>query len=295
MTEHVIEIEDLTRRFGKKVALNDVSLSVPRGIVYGLVGENGAGKTTLIKHVLGLLSAQTGSVSVFGKSPIDDPVGVLGNIGYLSEDRDLPDWMRVDELMGYTQAFFPNWDEAFAHELKEMFELDGRQKIKSLSRGQRARTGLLIAVAHRPALLVLDEPSSGLDPIVRRDILSAIVRTVAEEGRTVLFSSHLLDEVERVADNVAMIHDGRVVMCDRVDKIIAEHRRLVVRFGEPRDTAPNLTGAISCTGAVLEWTIVCNGQIEQLRKEIEEIGAQIVEDDPATLDDVFVARAKGGG
>ncbi len=294
MNESAIEIKNLTRRFGKKTAIDNVTLSVPNGTVFGLVGENGAGKTTLIKHVLGLLRAKSGSVSVFGKDPVVDPVGVLGEIGYLSEDRDLPDWMSVSELMIYTRAFYPNWDDDFAKELQQMFELDGGQKIKSLSRGQRARVGLLVAVAHRPSMLVLDEPSSGLDPIVRRDILAAIVRTVADEGRTVLFSSHLLDEVERVADHVAMMNQGQVVLYDRVDTIVASHRRLVVHLSEPCDTPPELTGSISCSGEGSEWTIICNGEADQLKQEVTAIGAQVVEDDAASLDDVFIARIQSG-
>ncbi len=230
MNEPVIEIRHLTRIYGNTHALCDVSLSVPRGVVFGLVGENGAGKTTLIRHVLGLLRAQGGCVRVFGLDPVADPAGVLGRIGYLSEDRDLPDWMRVGELMRYTQAFFPRWDEAYADELRRTFELDLNQKVKSLSRGQRARIGLLIALAHRPDLLLLDEPSSGLDPIVRRDILGAIIRTVADEGRTVLFSSHLLDEVQRVADHVALLHEGRLVMCEPLEAMLAAHRRVTLSF-----------------------------------------------------------------
>jgi ABC-2 type transport system ATP-binding protein len=192
----IVEIQRLTRQFGNKTALDDVSLTVPRGGVFGLIGGNGAGKTTLIKHLLGMLKTQSGGVRVFGLDPVQNPVGTLGRIGYLSEDRDLPNWMRVGELMRYTQAFFPNWDERYAEELREAFDLDAKARVKNLSRGLRARAGLLIALAHRPELLVLDEPSSGLDPVVRRDILGAIIRTIADEGRTVLFSSHLLDEVE---------------------------------------------------------------------------------------------------
>src|SRR5690242_7129632 len=136
MSELVISVSELTRRFGATTALASVSLSMPRGAVYGLVGANGAGKTTLIKHLLGMLRAEQGSVRVFGQDPIENPVGVLGRIGYLSEDRDLPDWMRVRELMNYTQAFFPNWDERYAEELREAFDLNPQARIKTLSRGQ---------------------------------------------------------------------------------------------------------------------------------------------------------------
>jgi ABC-2 type transport system ATP-binding protein len=213
----------MTRRFGGKTALDSVSLSLPRGGVYGLVGANGAGKTTLIKHLLGLLQAESGSVRVFGVDPVADPVAVLSRIGYLSEENDLPGWMRVDELVRYSRAFYPGWDDGYAEELRRSFALDPAAKIKTLSKGQKARAGLLIALAYRPELLVLDEPSSGLDPIVRRDILGAVIRTIADEGRTVLFSSHLLEEVEQVADHVTLIKDGRIVLSESLDSLKHSH------------------------------------------------------------------------
>jgi ABC-2 type transport system ATP-binding protein len=221
--EPVIAVSDLTRRFGARAALSSVNLMIPRGGVYGLVGANGAGKTTLIRHVLGLLRAEEGSVRVFGRDPVVDPVGVLSRIGYLSEENDLPGWMRVGELMRYSAAFYPGWDDAYAGELRSMFALDPAAKIKTLSKGQKARAGLVIALAYRPELLVLDEPSSGLDPIVRRDILGAVLRTIAEEGRTVLFSSHLLEEVEQVADHVTMIRQGKVVVSAPLHEVKEAH------------------------------------------------------------------------
>src|SRR3954466_210782 len=179
VAQPVIQIADLTRRFGRMTALDSVSLALPRGAVYGLVGANGAGKTTLIKHILGLLRAEAGTVRIFGLDPVTEPVAVLSRIGYLSEENDLPGWMRVDELIRYSRAFRPSWDDEYAAELQQSFALDLAAKIRNLSKGQKARVGILIALAYRPDLLVLDEPSSGLDPIVRRDILGAIIRTIA--------------------------------------------------------------------------------------------------------------------
>jgi len=224
MPAPVVEISSLSRRYGAKEALSSVDLSLEQGRVYGLVGANGAGKTTIIKHILGLLKAQTGTVRVFGLDPAADPVGVLTRVGYLSEENDLPGWMRLDELIRYTRAFYPRWDDAYAEELRGRFALEPAAKIASLSKGQKARAGLLVALAHRPELLVLDEPSSGLDPIVRRDILGAVMRTIAGEGRTVIFSSHLLDEVEEVADHVTMIRRGRIVLSAPLAEIRASHR-----------------------------------------------------------------------
>src|SRR5438046_2343173 len=139
VSESVIAVSELTRRFGATTALASVTLSVPRGSVVGLVGENGAGKTTLIKHVLGLLRAETGSVRVFGRDPVADPVGVLSRIGYLSEEADLPEWMRVYELMRYARSFYPTWDDDYAEQLRREFGLDLKARIRQLSKGQRAR------------------------------------------------------------------------------------------------------------------------------------------------------------
>jgi ABC-2 type transport system ATP-binding protein len=290
MREEIVSVQNLMRRFGDKDALANVSLTVHRGVVFGLVGENGAGKTTLIKHLLGLYKAQEGTVRVFGWDPVRRPVEVLSRVGYLSEERDLPDWMRIDELLRYEQAFYPSWDAAFGTAMLDQFELSPRQTIKSLSRGQRARVGLLRALAHRPDLLILDEPSSGLDPIVRRDILAAIIRTVAEEGRTVIFSSHLLDEVERVSDEVALLHQGKLVLCDSLSRILDGHRRVTVRFPEPQSEAPALPGAIRCRGAGHEWECLCNGGVDSLKQAAMRLGAEIVGESGVSLDEVFVGR-----
>jgi ABC-2 type transport system ATP-binding protein len=288
--EHVVEVRGLTRRFGAKLALNQISLAVPRGLVFGLVGANGAGKTTLIKNILGLLRPTAGSVSVFGRNPIADPVGVLARVGYLSEENDLPGWMRVDELLRFARAFYPAWEPAYAEELRETFELDRAACIKNLSKGQRARAGLVIALAYRPDLLVLDEPSSGLDPIVRRDILGAIVRTIAEEGRTVFFSSHLLDEVERVADHVAMLEKGKLLFSGALDEIRETHHRLTLRFESAQVRPPALAGALSCEGTGHEWTVMCNGRLGELQSAVGQLGAQIVERRVPSLDEIFVAQ-----
>jgi len=287
---NVIEVAGLTRRFGPKAALADVRLAVPRGGVFGLVGVNGAGKTTLIKHVLGLLRARAGTVRVFGRDPAADPAGVLGRVGYLSEEPDLPGWMRVRELLRYTRAFYPGWDPEFAEELRAAFGLDPAARVKHLSKGQRARTGLILALAHRPDLLVLDEPSSGLDPIVRRDILAAVIRTVADEGRTVLFSSHLLHEVERVADRVALIDRGRVVFSGGLDDIKATHHRLTLRFPRPVPSPPPLAGALAWDGAGAEWAALCSGALDGLRDAAAGCGAQVVAHRVPSLDEIFVAR-----
>ena len=286
-----VAISNLSRRFGSKLVLDEVSLYVPRGCVFGLVGENGAGKTTLIKHILGLLRAEAGSVRVLGRDPVADPVEVLGRVGYLSEQPDLPGWMRVEEFLRYSQAFYPNWDAAYAEILRGQFGLNPAARIKTLSKGQQAKAGLLAAQAHRPELLLLDEPSSGLDPIVRRDILEAVIRTVADEGRTVFFSSHLLEEIERVSDQIAMVSRGRLVLYGSLDEIKAQHCCLTLRFETALATPPSIEGALSVSGAGREWRVICNGSRQELPAVAARLGARIVEETTPSLNEIFVARA----
>lgn len=288
--ETVARITNLTRTYKRVTALDNVSLDIPKGSVFGLVGSNGAGKTTLIKHLMGMLRPQSGTVEVFGMDPIAYPEAVLVRIGFLSEDRDLPGWMRVHELMRYLRAFYPKWDPDFAEQLREQFKLDPQAKLKTLSRGQLAQAGLLGALAHRPDFLVLDEPSSGLDPVVRRDILSAIIRTVADEGRTVLFSSHLLDEVERVADHMAMIYNGKLLLNAPMEEIKTRHTRLVVKFTEPPKEG-SLPGALTCQNFNGEWSLVCNGQHDTCKQAITEQGGTILEETEVGLEEIFIAHA----
>ena len=288
--ESLINVAELTRRFGARTALASVSLSVTRGAVHGLVGANGAGKTTLIKHILGLLRAESGSVRVFGLDPVAEPVAVLSRIGYLSEENDLPGWMRVDELFRYMRAFYPAWDDVYAQELGQTFALDPTTKIRELSRGQKAQAGLLIALAYRPDLLVLDEPSSGLDPIVRRDIVGAILRTIANEGRTVLFSSHLLGEVEQVADHVTMISRGRIALSAPMESLKESHRCVTVHFAESRPRPPAVAGVLCWDGGGREWTAVVHRDLGDLEGAVAGWGGRVVAEHAPSLEELFIAH-----
>ncbi len=290
MTELVVEVTNLSRSFGKTVALDDVNFQASRGNVYGLVGANGAGKTTLIKHLLGLLRAKSGRVRIFGEDPVRNPESVLKRIGYLSEDRDIPEWMSIDELMRYTNAYHSGWDNNYASELLDTFALDPNKKIKTLSRGMRAQVALIVAVAHKPDLLILDEPSSGLDAVVRKDILNAIVRTISEEGRTVIFSSHLLEEVERLSDHVTMIHQGKVTLDSSLELINSSHHHSSLCFAEVQNSVPVLGNTVSISGEGRFWSAIHNSSAEELQKSIQQLGGEIIKSRNATLEEVFVAR-----
>jgi ABC-2 type transport system ATP-binding protein len=290
MATNIVDVEDLCRQFGNTLALDHVNYRAVEGKVYGLVGVNGAGKTTLIKHLLGLLRARSGSVRIFGQDPVLHPVEALGNIGYLSEERDLPEWMSIDQLMRYTQAYYPNWDNDYAGELLETFNLDRSLGIKNLSKGMRAQVGLVAAVAHRPRLLLLDEPSSGLDAVVREDILNAIVRTVSDEGRTVIFSSHLLEEVEQMSDHITMIDAGRVVLDGDLDSIKQRHQHSSIRFLEHQDSEPKIAGSLSVEGSGSAWNVIHETTIDAFRGAVGEIGGELIQSRDATLLEIFIAR-----
>ncbi|HEV7607158.1 MAG TPA: ABC transporter ATP-binding protein [Steroidobacteraceae bacterium] len=286
----LVEVSGLSRRFGSTIALQDVSFRAEVGLVHGLVGVNGAGKTTLIRHLLGLLRVQAGEVRVFGRDPVREPVAVLRRVGYLSEQRELPEWMRLGELLRYTQAYHPSWDQRYADRLLDTFGLDRRKKFGELSKGMRAQAGLVVAVAHRPELLILDEPSSGLDVVVREDILSEIVRTVAEDGRTVIFSSHLLHEVERMCDHVTVMQEGRVALQGPLDEIRGMHLISQVRFAKPLDGIPNFDGALSISGEGRSWSVLHASSLESFRDVVARLGAEVPESRNATLEEIFIAR-----
>jgi ABC-2 type transport system ATP-binding protein len=199
--------------------------------------------------------------------------------------------MSVGELIRYSPAFYPRWDSTYAESLREQFHLPRSARIRTLSKGELAKAGLLVALAHRPELLVLDEPSSGLDPIVRRELLEAVVRSVVSEGRTVLFSSHLLDEIARVSDCVAMVVHGRLVLDGSLQHILETHRRLVVRVAQPLAPGHRFPGALSVTGGPEEWTVICNGGSEAFRSAVGGWRGEVVEESEATFEEIFHARA----
>lgn len=290
MTEVVVDVKNLSRSFGKTQALDSIDFQASRGKVYGLVGANGAGKTTLIKHLLGLLRAKSGSVRIFGEDPVRRPQRVLKHIGYLSEDRDIADWMSIDELMRYTGAYHSTWDQAYADELLDTYSLDPSKRISTLSRGMRAQVALISAVAHRPDLLILDEPSSGLDAVVRKDILNAVVRTISEEGRTVIFSSHLLDEVERLSDHVTMIHNGRVTLDCSLELINSSYHHSSIQFENTLTIAPTFANTASVSGNGRSWSAIHQGPTEIFLESIKKLGGEVVESRNATLEEVFVSR-----
>lgn len=209
MSEIVLHARNLTKYYGKRLALDHLNLHVPKGCVYGLLGRNGSGKTTAIKLMLGLLGPTSGWSSVFGRDSQRLTSGVRQRIGYVTEGHHLYRWMQIGRLEDFQRAFFrKSWDSRLFNDMLEYFELSRKQKIKSLSNGQRAQVSLALAMAPNPDMLIMDDPTLGLDAAIRRQFLEGMIQLIQHQGKTILFSSHILSDVERVADRIAVIEKG---------------------------------------------------------------------------------------
>ena len=239
----VIRIEELTKRYKDQIAVDRLTLDVPAGSVFGLLGENGAGKTTTLQMVLGLIVPDQGRIETLGLDPTRFGIEVRRRTGYVPEVPSLYDWMTVAEIGWFAAGFHPEpraGTTPFRPRFEELvrgFELPLNRKIKQLSKGMRAKVSLALAVASEPELLVLDEPTSGLDIMVRREFLESMV-DVASAGRTVLLSSHQIAEVERVASHVAVLHQGRLILCEPLDELLARTFVVTVNFAGNAYVAP---------------------------------------------------------
>lgn len=223
---NAIKTENLTRRFRRLEAVNGLNLAVPTGSIFAFIGQNGAGKTTTIKMLMNIISPSYGKATVLGKDSCRLSPAEFRQIGYVSENQELPDWMRIDELLAYCKPMYPTWDDAFCVKLLHQFDLPPKQKIKNLSRGMRMKTALLSSLAYRPQLLVMDEPFAGLDALVREELIKGILELSDLEGWTLFISSHDIDEVERLADRIGFIDQGKLHFSETVTSIQNRFRQI---------------------------------------------------------------------
>ncbi|MEI6210031.1 MAG: ABC transporter ATP-binding protein [bacterium] len=223
---NVIETQALTRRFGKNEAVHDLSIRVPAGSIFAFLGPNGAGKSTTIKLLMNILAPTAGSSSVLGVESSRLGPEQFQQIGYVAEDQRLPEWMTVEQFLNYVRPMYPTWDPAFCATLRKQFDLPPDRKLKQLSRGMRMKAALLASLAYRPKLLVLDEPFSGLDPLVRDEFIRGVLELTEQEQWTVFVSSHDIDEVERLADWVGIVNNGVLQLEESVNDLQARFRRM---------------------------------------------------------------------
>ncbi len=292
---NVIEIASVTKRFGRQTAVENVSLDVPRGVVFALLGENGAGKTTLVRMLLGLLELSAGQIKTLGLDSNRQGLAIRRRVGYLSERPTLYDWMTAAEIGWFTAGFYPDGFEFQFRKLVEQFSVPLDRKLSQMSKGMRAKVALSLAMAHRPELLVLDEPTSGLDTLVRREFLESMV-DIAAEGRTVLLSSHQINEVERVADIVAIMRAGRVLLVERLDELKSRTRELTITVAENSFSPPPVAGeVVRSRRRTRQWQLLIRGaDDEQLSTLGSQQGIVAVESRTPTLEEIFVAYMQAG-
>ncbi len=291
-TQYVIETEGLTRRFGNVEAVNDLSMRVEAGSVYGLLGKNGAGKTTTIRLLLGLLWADGGKARVLGEDSLYLSRQCRQRIGYLSEEafpyNDLP----LPALLRFVSAFFPAWDWDYTNALVKRFSVPTDRPLNVLSSGQRRLGELLLVLAQKPDLLILDDPALGLDVTVRREFLWAALEVAREEGKAVLFTSHVLTDVERVVDTVGILDRGRLIVEAPLEELQACTKRLLFTLPSDEATGPGpIEGELSRVRKGRDLVVVTEAFSPELESGLRPLGLSAVED--LNLEDVFVALVDG--
>ena len=293
----VLEFRDIVRAFKKGApVLNGVSFSMRPGEVVGLLGRNGAGKTTLIQIAMGMLFPHAGSVRVFGLSPTDDPVAVKKRIGYVAEEQVLPAGSSIAELIALHRYLFPDWDPALERELLGRFRLAVHSKIKQLSKGEARQVALLCAVCHRPELLILDEPAGGLDPAARREFLETSIQLLNREGTAILFSSHHMNDVERLGGRVVLLDDGKVRLDRDLDDLQEDYCVAFIPSGSVPDAEmlERLPGCLRARSVFGDWHVVFEGTPDSVRRQLKAaLGLDDVQCVRVPLEELFVELVGG--
>lgn len=291
MTDPAIDITGLRKRFGTQEVLQGLDLRVPAGAIYGFVGRNGAGKSTTIKAMLGLLGIDQGRCRILGMETADDPVGIRSRVGYMAENQAMYGWMTVRQIVDWTSKFYATWDGVLANELQAQFDLDGTKKVGALSKGQTSKLALLLALAHRPELVILDDPTLGLDPIARKDFLREVIGQLQARRVTVFFSSHLLYEIEPICDYIGILDDGRMVRDAPTDMLRRDVKRLVTLV--PDDPAElEIPGLLDVEISGRSAALVTE-DVDRARAALAGHSANGVEVQNLNLDEIFEAYVIG--
>jgi len=289
--ELIIDTAGVRKAYGSVQALAGLDLRVPRGAICGLLGKNGAGKTTTIKILLGIARPTSGTVRVFGLFVGDEraSVEIRARTAFVSEDKDLYAGMTVDELIRFTAPFYPKWRSDIASGYLAQLELRADARVDALSRGARTKLALLIALSTGAELLILDEPTSGLDPAATEQVLRMLVKQVGRDGTTVLFSSHQLADVEQIADRIAIVDRGRIVVAGGLDDVRARYRRIQLVFdGEAPDAAFKTAGVVSTRKQGRVLSVLSGAGEEGIVAEARALRPKAVDVLPVSLKEIFL-------
>lgn len=289
-----IETHELTKRYGKTPVVNQLNLRVPKQQITAFLGRNGAGKSTTIKMLLGITPPSSGTGSVLGKTIRDASQNreMRRAVAYVAEDKQLYSYMTVGQLVRFTRSFYSDWRKDTELRLLHQFQLPLRQKVKALSKGMRTKLALLLALARQPQLLILDEPSEGLDPVSIEELLQETIKAVAG-GVTVFFSSHQIAEVERIADRVCIIDYGKLLIDASLDEIRREYRRITLSFdGNPPPISPSLPGVQQTKTRGRQMTLLARENAEALVELTRDMHPAAVDVTPVGLREVFLETVK---
>jgi ABC-2 type transport system ATP-binding protein len=296
MSEFAIELRDLRKSYRGKPALNGLTLEVPEGSIYGFLGRNGAGKSTTIKLIANAIKLDSGTALVFGKDVADRVLGVevRSRIGLVTEDKSLYPYMSVEQVIAFTRSFFPKWREDLERRYLRMFELPLKRKSGELSKGMGAKLMLLLALSHEVDLLILDEPTDGLDPAATEQVLREIVSVSAEHGTTIFFSSHQLGEVEQIADYVAIVDRGRCAVSGSLDDLKARYQRVQVTFDrEPPESPRWVDGVEKIQRNGRTVSLLASANAEAILAQARALPGASAERYPVTLKEIFLEHVGG--
>lgn len=289
MTSAILEIRGLQKSF-KTFHLGPLDLTVPKGAIYGLVGPNGAGKTTTIDLVMGMGREESGCITVFGMDHRKEEVAVKSRIGYVSPELNYAPWRKVKRLVHFIRQFYPTWDDTYCQVLMEKLGIGWEDKIESMSFGTRIKLAVTVALAHHPDLLLLDEPTIGVDAVSKQEIFGELLAAVQDEEHTVLISSHGLSDIERFADHIGMIKNGKMQFEGRMDEIVNRFKMVDFVFGDGT-TEFRLAGLYPQQRSGNRWRALIdttNGTETKLREQ----GVKEITQAPVTLEEIFIALAK---
>jgi ABC-2 type transport system ATP-binding protein len=289
-----VELVGLTKRFGRTLAVDDLSLMIPRGSTFGLLGPNGAGKSTTLKMLMGMLAPTAGRARLLGIDVAENPTEIKQRVGYVPEMHFVYRWMRVREVLGFCKSCFRSWNDQTCRELLDLFDLDLEKKVKHLSKGMQTKLALLLAVSHDSELLLLDEPLSGLDPIAREEFLDGVLRTICDRGQTVLISSHMLDDVRRLADTVGIVYEGRLLLHGNLDALLSSTKRICATLNDGCRPTAALDGVVWQRVEGREWLITVRDFSEDKVRQVEATaGVERVAVVDLGLEELFKDFVKG--
>lgn len=289
----VIRTHRLTKHYGQKRVVDCLDLNIEQGQVYGFLGRNGAGKSTTIKMLMGMVRPDSGTAELLGENVATLNPKTRERIAYIAEGHPLYNWMTIEEAVKFTQAFYSKWNATLVEQILDHFELSRKQKLRRLSCGQRAQVSLALAIAPEPELLILDDPTLGLDTVVRRDFLESLIQIIQSKGRTILFSSHILGDVERVADRIGIMVGGVLRVDCPVDHFRASIKKLVLDFSGPAPEEVPCPGLVNCWNLGKQLELILVGYDDAQRAAVEALDPKNIQVVDLNLEEAFIEYTRG--